>query len=120
MNITITVLDELKEASLGSMEGQQKGYGDLLEFWKMGGTIEGAEVWVDFVSRVATGLNAALESNADDKPILIVAHGGVYRAIHEILKLQSDEDGIANCYPVFHKPPIDQNVWSAHALKDME
>jgi broad specificity phosphatase PhoE len=117
MNIPITVLDELKEVSLGSLEGQYKGDGELLEYWKMGGTIEGAELYVDFVSRVALALNKALESNADDKPILIVAHSVVYRAIREILQLQSDEDGIRNCYPVFHKPPIGQDAWSVHTLE---
>lgn len=116
MNISIIVLDELKECSWGSFEGQLKGNGEWIEYWRMGGIIEGAEHWSHFVSRVATGINTALKSDADDKPILIVAHGGVYWAIQEILKLKSDGD-IPNCCPVFHKPPIDQKAWSAHVLE---
>lgn len=106
LNVTITHLDELKECHWGAMEGQYKGNvglnGEFIEQWKMGADMRGAEHRSKFLERVATGLKVALESNKDEKPILIVAHGGVYWAIHELLKLEYTP--ISNCCPVFYKP----------------
>jgi broad specificity phosphatase PhoE len=96
------------------MEGQHKGDGKWLDDWKQGGFIEKAERWQDFVDRVTSGLNIALKGNG---PVLIVAHGGVYWAIQEILQLHSEGD-IPNCQPVFHQPHNPLGTWLAEEIQN--
>jgi len=111
-SVPISTLDELKNAYAGIMEGQDKGDGKWLENWKRGATIEGAEHWTEFVSRVAIGLNNALAHATNEKPILIVGHGPTYWALLHILNAQTTKKSAKNCEVYFFNPPdADSNQW---------
>lgn len=114
LNTPIEVIDELKEAYAGNLEGRIKDAEGLwLEAW-MRGTIEGAESWDEFVLRISRGLNTALANRVDEKPILIVAHGGVWRAMREILQFEAED--ISNCCPIFFEPSVHDETWKVQPL----
>ncbi len=116
-NKPITAIEELKNAFSGIMEGQDKGDGKWLENWRMGGDIEDAEDWSEFVSRVAIGLNNALAHSIDEKPILIVGHGSTYWALLHILNAQAVDANAENCGVYFFSPPdLNSNRWKINAL----
>ncbi len=111
MNRPITVIKELTQNNLGILEGRNKeelfegtSIGNLIEQWKMGGDIAGAEHWSTFVTRIAAGLNAALASNSDEKPILIVAHKPVYWALLHILNAHVVDIHAKNCGLYYFSP----------------
>ena len=126
INKPITVIYELTQNTLGILEGRNKAelvygiaIGNLIENWKMGGDIEGAEHWSNFVSRIAIGLNSALAINPDEKSILIVSHGPVYWALLHILNAQSFDMNAKNCGVYFFRPPnSDSNRWIVNALSE--
>lgn len=100
----ITIFDGLKECKWGTREGHIKGKYPWLEEWKKGAFIEGAETYAEFVQRVFSAFQKILKLPT---PVLIVAHGGVYWAIQEVLSLQKED--IRNCIPIFHRPPEHPN-----------
>jgi len=53
------------------------------------------------VHRIRTGLHAALQ---EQETVLIVAHGGVYWAVQEVLGLAPAD--IDNCCALLHHPPV--------------
>lgn len=117
MNAPIAIIEELKNANAGIMEGQDRGDGKWLEQWRMGGNIEGAEPWSKFVSRVAIGLNKALAYSNDEKPILIVGHGPTFWALIHILNAQTEIEKAENCVIYFFDPlDLDANQWKVRAL----
>lgn len=124
----ITVIDELAQNALGILEGRDKvdildgaSIGNLIEHLKMGGDIEGAEPWPDFVSRIAVGLNAALAISPDEKPILIVAHGPVYWVLLHILNAQATDLSAKNCRVYYFNPPnLDSDQWIVKILDDVD
>lgn len=106
----IVVIEELKEVFGGSIEGKKKG--SDFEYWAQGGDIEGAESWADLKQRVHIGLEKALQYSSHDAPVLIVAHGGVYRALQRILFLELEE--VINCDIIFHEP---EGQWWKRSFK---
>jgi broad specificity phosphatase PhoE len=98
----IIIIEELKEVHLGALQGKHKGDGTDLLNWLRGAPVEQAELKADFVQRVMLGMHKALQH---DGPILIVAHGGVYRVLQEIFQLP--QEGLPNCQAVFHRPPVN-------------
>ena len=97
----IEIVEELREACWGVMEGKPRGDSDWLELWRKGGLIDDAETYEEFKSRVITGLYKAMDYPA---PVLIVSHGGVYWVIQEMLKL--DVKDLPNATPIYHKSEI--------------
>ena len=95
----ITIIDDLRECSFGVMEGKPKGDEVWLREWRDGAVIEGAELFSSFAQRVASGINQATELPG---PVLVVAHGGVYRVIQKSLNLPVQ--GLPNCTLVYHEP----------------
>jgi broad specificity phosphatase PhoE len=131
MSRPITVINELTQNALGVLEGRNKAelingtaIDHLIEHWKMGGDIEGAEHWSDFVSRISVGLNSALAINpldADEKPILIVAHKPVLWALLHILDTQIIDMNAKNCAVYFFRPPsLDSQGWTVSALSEKD
>ena len=124
INRSVTVIDALTQNYLGVWEERNKkeflnetGIENLFEHLKMGGHIEGAEVWPDFVSRISIGLSSALTNNISKKPILIVAHKPTYWAIAYILNIQIVEIEAKNCGVYFFIPPTsDSNQWTISLL----
>jgi probable phosphoglycerate mutase len=96
----IVYIDDLKEGFLGSLEGTPKSDPAWVDKWRSGAyQAEGVEPWTLFTQRVMKAIQQALELPG---PVLIVAHGGVYRAIQDALGLPLV--GLPNCVPVLHKP----------------
>jgi broad specificity phosphatase PhoE len=125
LNRPVTIIDELMQNYLGIWEGRNKeeflnetGIENLFEHLKMGGHIEGAESWPDFVSRISVGLDLALTKNIhNETPILIVAHKPTYWAISHILNAQIVEIEAKNCGVYFFSPPdSNSNGWTVNVL----
>lgn len=97
--LPIHVIDELKEACWGEFEGTIKGswYTD----WLSGHTESGAEPYDAFINRAISGINRAI---ANDGPVLVVAHGGVYWAVEHATNIKNGGDAV-NCGVLYHEPP---------------
>ncbi len=109
----ITIIDNLRECSVGIIEGKSKGeVGKAFQEWLNGGIIEGAELFADFTLRVFSGLKQAIELPG---PVLVVAHGGVYRTLQKSLGLPTQ--GLPNCIPVYHEPSDD--LMSSWIIRDV-
>lgn len=103
----VHIIENLKECCWGIMEGQDKNDRTLLEEWYKDKEIQNAERFSSFTRRVRSGLASALELPG---PVLIVSHGGVYRAIQEILILPSIS--LQNCSVMCHTPPAHEtDLW---------
>ena len=112
----LVVLDELAECGLGALEGQCVPYDDWHPRWRKGeGWPEGAETYEDFIARGLRAMNLAL---AQEGPVLVVAHGGIYWSVQRHARL--DEGAVLpNAVPVYHRPPSpDVPGWLAEALED--
>ena len=124
INKPITIVDELKQNYLGILEGRNKAelisgvsIDNLVEHWRIGGDIEGAESWSVFVSRISAGLNFALEINPDERHLLVVAHKPVYWALLHILNSQPLDINTKNCGGYFFTPPAPgSDQWTVSAL----
>ncbi len=86
LNLPVTYEPELKEVIFGGMEGKP-----LLPWFHdwMAGTYtpDGAESFAELTARVETVMGRLL---AAPGPLLIVAHGGVFRAIRAIFGLTAE------------------------------
>lgn len=94
----ITIIDDLKECSWGVMEGKSFGDSGLIQHWRNGGEIEGAEPFALFTDRIMRGVKQAL---AMPGPVLVVAHGAVHWAMCSALAIS--HDSLPNCVPVLHQ-----------------
>lgn len=103
LNCKLLEIGELREFNLGPYEGRIKA--DWFQDWKAGMELPETESHANFINRALVGINKALSSSG---PVLIIAHGGVYWAIEQALQVVS-ENGIQNCVPIFHKPPINKH-----------
>ncbi len=113
LGCSLDVIDDLAEANLGVCGGTIRGA--WYEEWKAGAFVpEGAEMYDDFIQRALRGINQAL---AHPGPVLIVAHGGVYRAIKQYAGLDPHY-ALLNCRLVRHDPPVlaGQN-WRVVAIR---
>lgn len=115
LGLSLTLIDDLMEARLGVLEGKvyEAGLGD----WDRGIAPEGGETRQAFFARAIAGLNRALAAwdRADAHP-LIVAHGGIFRAIQHHA-LGNDEWPVRNCCPVLVRPPErDGGPWTTAEL----
>jgi probable phosphoglycerate mutase len=100
---------EIINATLGVLEGKvyEAGLGD----WDRGVAPEGGETQAAFFARAIGGINKALAAwDRQDAFPLIVAHGGVFRAIQHHA-LRNDEWAVRNCCPVLVRPP-ERNGWA--------
>ena len=96
----VHIIENLKECCWGILEGQDRNDRTLLEEWYKDKEIQNAERFSSFTRRVRNGLAKALELPG---PVLIISHGGVYRAIQEMLLLPSV--ALSNCSAICHTPP---------------
>ena len=84
LGLEVTIEPDLREVSWGVHEG--KPLAEWFPGWIAGhATPEGAESFDTLRRRAIAGLNRAV-SNAP--AVLIVAHGGVFRAIRSVMKLE--------------------------------
>lgn len=105
LDVPIVVIDALIECNWGAGEGQAQG--KWYEIWRDGGYLQDAEPYADFIDRALSGINEALSHPG---PVLIVGHGGVYRAVKTHARLDLDFS-LANSIPVRHDPPNEKYPW---------
>lgn len=106
----IITIDALKECGFGVHEGQDSG-GTWREGWMAGGAIEGGERRVDYIARVHRALIEALSHPA---PVLIVAHGGTFWAMEDLL---GETVHVQNCTLYELRPPAAGAAhWTAQQL----
>jgi probable phosphoglycerate mutase len=100
LGVEITIEPELREVSWGVQEGRPLS--EWFQPWITGtGAPEGAETFAELRRRAAAGLNRAVES---PPAVLVVAHGGVFRAIRSVMKLEM-MGRTRNCVPMWCEPP---------------
>lgn len=105
LEVPIVVIDPLIECNWGVGEGQAQG--KWHEIWRDGGYLKDAEPYADFIDRALGGINGALSYPG---PVLIVGHGGVYRAVKTHARLDLDFS-LVNSIPVRHDSPNEKNPW---------
>jgi len=109
LDLPLVEIEDLRECGFGAMEGEPMG-GWFYEWLKGERIIPRAEPAHQFLARALKGINEAL---ALPGPVLIVAHGGVYRSIREAAGF-TDRGPIRNAHPIRHSPPNDGFPWRAH------
>ncbi len=108
----IEIIDALAECAFGVSEGTPRG--NLFTEWENGHTPEGAEPYDAFMTRAIEAVNQAL---ARPGPVLIVAHGGIYRAVREHAGIPRT-GGVPNAVPIHHQPPTEhQPAWRVATMK---
>ena len=91
--------DELKECSFGVMEGQLMA--EWFNHWVDGSqTPEGAETFADLRARAVRATNRALQH---ETPVLVVAHGALFRALRAEMNLLPNIR-TPNAVPLFCEP----------------
>ena len=101
---------DLQEAAYGVREGQPME--DWFHRWIDGSeTPVGAEPFVDLRRRARGAINRALQRPA---PVLVVAHGGLFRAVRADMGLQIDIR-TPNATPIWCEPTPDGWTLTPHA-----
>ena len=104
--------DDLMECHWGEQEGCLREGHMTTEEWVAGKTVAGAESYINFRTRVLAAIARAI--NNDDLT-LIVAHGGLFWALMDIMGC--DHHRIDNCIPVsFNPPSSSKNTWQIYSL----
>ena len=108
LGLEVTLEPDLREVSWGVHEG--KPLAEWFHTWISGhATPEGAESFAELRRRAVAGLNRAM---AKPPAVLIVAHGGVFRAIRHAMKLEIT-GRTRNCVPMWCEPPAAGGLnWS--------
>jgi len=100
LGLAVEVEDELREASFGAHEGAAMA-GAWFGEWVAGtATPDGAESFVDLRARATRSVTAALARPA---PVLVVAHGALFRALRANMGLEPNVR-TPNAVPLFCEP----------------
>jgi broad specificity phosphatase PhoE len=100
LGLEVTIDPDLREVSWGVHEG--KPLNDWFHDWIAGhATPEGAESFDALRRRTVAGLNRAM---SQPPAVLVVAHGGVFRAIRSAMNLEM-MGRTRNCVPMWCEPP---------------
>lgn len=103
LNAKLILMDEFRQCRWGSMEGKPLDGGEMIRNWLLGITPSGAETVKEFDSRIFRGIREVFKLPGR---VLIVSHGGVYRAMQRLMGLPITS--IDHCSPIFHYPPNEQ------------
>ncbi len=99
LNLPITFEPGIREVVFGGMEG--KPLGPWFQDWFDGSfTPEGAESFAELSKRVGTAMEGILTLPG---PVLIVAHGGVFRAIRNLMGV-TGQGPTPNGLPLYGQP----------------
>ncbi len=99
LHLPVTFEPDLREVVFGGMEG--KPLMPWFPEWMEGRyTPDGAETFAALTARVAAAMARVL---ADPSPVLVVAHGGVFRALRDLMGL-TKEGLTPNAVPLFCVP----------------
>jgi probable phosphoglycerate mutase len=104
----VTLDPELHECSFGVMEGQVMAA--WFDAWVEGTeTPEGAETFTELRARATRAINRALDL---ESPVLVVAHGALFRALRAEMGLPPNVR-TPNAVPFFCEPgPTPQSPWT--------
>ena len=106
LRLPIETDDDLMEVSFGSEEG--KPMGDWYDDWIAGSfTPEGAETFAGLGARAVAAINRA---TAKPGPVLVVAHGALFRALRGALGHKPNVR-TPNALPIWCAPPASGPVW---------
>ena len=108
----VIVIDDLRERSAGALEGEH--YSSWLLSWITDKMMHhGVESPQKFTQRVHKAIAHALTLPG---PVLIVAHGGVYSALDDVLNI-TYIDYLPHALPLLYTPPSAKNpAWQITAL----
>jgi broad specificity phosphatase PhoE len=102
LGLPVLLDPDLAEVNFGEQEGQPMG--DWYDDWIAGSyTPADAESFQDLVDRTVRGLNRAL---AQPAPVLVVAHGALFRALRLVLGHEPNVR-TPNALPMHITPPPD-------------
>ena len=114
LNCPILEIAGLKECNFGSHEGGQQH--DWLADWLNGDdstTPPEVEPFSDFINRGRQAINQALTHPG---PVLIVAHGGLYIPVNQVLP-KDQQRRLINGQPLRHDPPLSpEHSWQVSHL----
>ncbi len=114
IGLVATLDPDLQEVGFGDQEGQPMG--DWYDDWIAGAyTPQGGETFAELKARAAAGINRALERPA---PVLVVAHGALFRAIRAGMGLPINVR-TPNALPLFCEPGADGGPWTLTAIGDL-
>jgi 2,3-bisphosphoglycerate-dependent phosphoglycerate mutase len=100
LGLDIAIDPDLREVNWGVHEGT--GMAEWFQDWIAGhATPEGAESFAALRRRVVTAINRSV---ANPPAVLIVAHGGVFRAARAAMRLEM-AGRTRNCVPMWCEPP---------------
>ena len=106
LHLPIETDDDLMEVAFGTEEG--KVMGDWYDDWISGTfTPEGAETFAGLGARAVAAVNRA---TAKRGPVLIVAHGALFRALRGALGHKPNVR-TPNALPIWCTPPAEGVVW---------
>jgi broad specificity phosphatase PhoE len=101
----VEIDDELAEVNFGDQEGLPMG--DWYDDWIAGTyTPEGAETFAELRERAVRAVNRALARPA---PVLVVAHGALFRALRQAMGLEANVR-TPNALPLRLTPPAEGEV----------
>ncbi len=110
LSLPVAVETELQEVCFGEQEGQPMG--DWYDGWIDGSyTPRGAESFAELCARTMGALGRALEHPA---PVLVVAHGALFRAVRAAMGLPINVR-TPNALPLFCEPG---EPWTLTAVTD--
>lgn len=114
VNLPIELDDGLKEVCFGVEEA--KPMGPWYDDWIAGTfTPEGGEPFAVLSNRVAEAVNRSM-CKAENGTVLIVAHGGIFRALRYLMGLKANVR-LPNAQPMCARPPEQgAKAWELHAL----
>lgn len=105
LKVPLIVMDNFKQCCWGDREGKPFDNGRMIKDWLNGYTPEGAETSENFHQRIQNGLDEVFQMKGT---VLIISHGGVYRAIRRILGIPIRN--VNHCAPVYHTPPTPPSL----------
>lgn len=107
LGLPVAIDEGLREVAFGEQEG--KPMGTWYDSWIAGEyTPQGAEMFADLRARAIAAINRATALPA---PVLVVAHGGLFRAIRSAMGL-APNIRTANAVPILCHPPANgEDAW---------
>jgi broad specificity phosphatase PhoE len=110
LGLPIAVDDGLREVAFGVQEGQPMS--EWFVHWIEGQlTPEKAETFADLRERAVTAINRCILLPA---PVLVVAHGALFRAIRQAMGLEPNFR-TPNAVPILCQPPgSGETAWTLH------
>jgi probable phosphoglycerate mutase len=100
LGLTLTTIDDLREVDVGPCSGI--GDPGWMPRWQDGAAMAGVESFIAFRDRIARGFAQALALQA---PVLVVAHGGVFRALETLIG-HSGRTDLPNATVIHVAPPL--------------